>query len=236
MSASAAAVPAGLELLDHLSRVATAASPAARGLLSTATSGLLGRGWLPSLDSLIESTSHALDIAPADLRAELPWLQQSGLLELADNRVVSIGCLFTTRKTGLTLTLDEKHTVALLGPLAALAAPIALAHAGEIHGCCALWPETSLRLMADAEGVHSRDPDGVALFLPQWLPGQTPVEVMAAGVFLTDDDALSQWQSDHGEPSGMPVLGMFFAMAANDLGGKLGQALAPLFSHLPDFD
>ncbi len=236
MSASAAAVPVGLELLDHLCRVAAAASPAARGLISTATSGLLGRGWLPSVDSLIETTSHSLDIAPADLRAELPWLQETGLLEIADNRVLSLGCLFATRKTGLTLALDEKHAVDLLGPLAALAAPIALQHAGEIRGRCAQSPDIAFQLLADEEGVHSRDPASVALFLPAWQPGQRPTQVMAAGVFLADDDALSDWQSRHGEPQGMPVLGMFFAMAAGDLGAKLGAALAPLFNHLPDFD
>ncbi len=234
MSAVVTAVPAGLEVLEHLCRVAAAASPAARGLLSTATSGLIGRGWLPSLDSLIETTSHTLDIPTADLRAELPWLQASGLLEIADSKVISLGCLFTTRKTALTLVLDDRHAIHLLGPLAALAAPIALAHAGEVRGKCAL--AVPLRLLADAEGVHTRDPDGLALFLPAQQPGQTLPEVMAAGVFLADDDALAAWQAQHGEPAGMPVLAMFFAMAAGDLGGKLGRALAPLFSHLPDFD
>ncbi len=236
MSAEPAAVPPGLEVLGHLCRVAAAASPAARGLLSTATSGLLGRGWLPSLDSLLETTSHTLDIAPDLLRAELPCLRASGLLEISENRVMSIGCLFSTRKTGLTLTLDHKHAVDLLGPLAALAAPIALAHAGAIRGHCAQAPDVQLRLMADEEGIHSREPDGVALFLPAWQPGQKPTEVMAAGVFLADDAALADWQAQHGEPAGMPVLSMFFALAAGDLGGQLGRALAPLFSHLPDFD
>ncbi len=233
---TAAAVPAGLELLEHLCRVAANASPAARGLVSTATSGLLGRGWLPSVDSLIETTAHTLDIAPHDLRAELPWLQQSGLLETAENRVISLGCLFATRKTDLTLVLDDKHEVSLLGPLAALAAPIALQHAGVIRGRCALNASVSLRLSADEEGVHTRDPEGVALFLPAWLAVGTPTSAMAAGVFFADDDALADWQTQNGDPAGMPIVSMFFAMAASDLGGKLGQALAPLFSHLPDFD
>jgi hypothetical protein len=126
--------------------------------------------------------------------------------------------------------------VNVLGPLAALAAPIALQHAGEIRGHCAEDPQAALRLIADEEGVHTRDPDGVALFLPAWSPGQSPTEVMSAGVFLADDDALAAWQAAHHEPAGMPVVSMFFAMATADLGVKLGMALAPLFSHLPDFD
>ena len=236
MSASAATVPAGLELLDHLCRVAAVASPAASGLLSTATSGLLGRGWLPSLDSLIDTTAETLDIAPADLRAELPWLCDTGLLDLHENRVIALGCVFSTRPTGLTLTLDDKHAVDLLGPLAALAATIALQHAGQIRGRCALSADVTLRLGADAAGVHTRDPDGVALFFPAWRAGARPTEAMAAGVFMRDDDALAAWQIEHGDPAGLPVLSMFFPLAAADLGGALGRALAPLFSHLPNFD
>ena len=149
---------------------------------------------------------------------------------------MSLGGLFSTSKTGLTLTVEDRHPVDLLGPLAALAAPVALHCAGEMRGRCALTPETSWQLQADEAGIHTRHPASLALFLPAWQPGMRPAEVMASGVFLQDDEALAEWQSQHGEPPGMPVLAMLFAMAAAEIGTQLGGALSPLFSELPNFD
>lgn len=230
------AVPPGLELLQHLKQVAGEASPAARGLLSMATSGLIGRGWLPSLDALLASTAHTLDIPESSLRDTLPWLQERGLLELSDQRILSVGCLFSTKPTPLTLTLADRHEVYLLGPLAALTAPVALQLTGEIRSHCQIFPQIRLRLACDGEGVHTRDPQTLSLFLPAWQPGEAAPSIMARGVLVRDEEALETWQAQHGDPQGMPVTGLLFAMAASDLGVQLGHAMAGLFTELPDFD
>ena len=235
MPPSAAKVPPGLEVLARLHAVLAVASPAARGLLSTATAGLLGRGWLQRPESLVAATAHNLDLDEAAIAAELPWLTESGLLDVQGDRVVSVACLFSARPTGLTLTIAGRHPVDLLGPLAALAVTAALEARGEIRvrNTAGALP---FHLTCDEMGVHAREPDTLALFLPSLPGGASSVAAMAAGQFFADDEALAQWQTDHGDPPGMPVPSMLFGMAAADLGAPLGRALAPVLSHLPDFD
>ncbi len=225
----------GLELLRYWKNTAETLSEPARVLLSYLVSGLIGRGWAHPIEKAMESAGETLDLKPDALKAALAELQAADLLTLDGSRIATLGGLLSTRATGAQLYIDHEHQVHLLGPFAGLAVTIALQKPGEVRVVCSHDRATKLVLVSDINGVVSRDPETVAVFLPSWDGIVSPTAAMAAGGFFADDEALGKWEEEKKDPPGMPLASFMFPMAATDLGQQLGQAMHAILNHLPDF-
>ncbi len=228
--------PPGLELVRHWCHVAAQTTESQRFLLSHLASGLVGRGWLHPLDKLRESAADALGEPVDRVQADLDALIALDLVTVQDGKVTTVGALLAARSTGIDFVLDAQHAVHLVGPLAALAAAVALHRKGEVRGVCTGDGTTRLVLVCDASGIYERRPESIGLFLPAWDGQSSPAAQSAGGGLFRDDDALGRWQEQHGDPPGMPVASFLFPMAAAELGEELGRGLAPLFDRLPDYD
>lgn len=228
--------PPGLELLHYWARAAAATDETCHKLLSSMVSGLVGRGWLASVDRILDAAIDTLDEPRPRLERALYQLVQADLVALDGQKILTLAGMFSTRPTGLSLHIDQEHTVHLLGPLAGLAATVALRRTGQVRGTCKADPKRRIVLACDDTGVHTRDPEGISMFLPVWDGVRAPSFAMAEAGLFGDDEALGHWQEAHGDPPGMPVASAMFPMAASDLGVKLGRSLETLLNHLPDFD
>ena len=228
--------PPGLELLRYWCRVGARTDETCHKLLSYMVSGLVGRGWVQTIDKILDSAVDTLDEPRPRLERALYQLVQADLVVLDGLKVLAMAGLFSTRPTGCVLAVQGDHTVHLLGPMAALAATVALRRTGEVRATCKRDPKRRIVLGCDETGVHTREPEGVCLFLPAWDGVRAPSFAMAEGGLFADDDALGHWQEEHGDPPGMPVASQMFPMAAADLGLQLGRGLEALLNHLPDFD
>lgn len=227
----------GLQLLSYWTAVADEADSDARSLLSFAVSGLITRGWVSPLDATLVAAADGLDLASDRLTAAADSLQQLGLLQVKDGRIATLAGIFSTARTSTTFFMGEDQKVHLLGPLAALAASKALARPGEVFTRCShSEPARRLRLECDESGVHSRTPDSICAFLPAWNGDSHPVGAMRGARVFADDDALAAWQEAHGDPEGMPLMSMMFPIAATELGGQLGAALASLLDRFANFE
>jgi len=228
--------PPGLELLRYWCGAADRTDEVCHKLLSYMVSGLVGRGWLQTIDKSLDAAADTLDEPRSRLERALYQLVQADLVAMDGQKVLALAGLFSTRPTGCLLAVDGDHSVHLLGPMAALAATVALRRTGEVRATCQRDPKRRILLRCDDTGVHSREPEGVCLFLPAWDGARAPSFAMTEGGLFADDDALGRWQEDHGDPPGMPLASQMFPMAAADLGGQLGRGLEALLNHLPDFD
>ncbi len=229
----------GLQLVAFLSWAAEHLDEDQRTLLSYAASSLVNRGWLSPLPKLLEAASDSLGIAPERLGLAQQALADLGLFEVDGERIVSIAAVLATGKTDITYHVKDDHEerVQLTGPLAALGIARGLSRPGEVVAKCRGTDETKTRvtLVCDVSGVHSRKPESVAMFLPDWKGDTPPSAALRGGGLFLDDDALAEWQTRHDDPDGMPLTSMFFPMAATDLGDKLGTALESMLDHVANF-
>ncbi|MCB9739423.1 MAG: hypothetical protein H6747_09150 [Deltaproteobacteria bacterium] len=225
----------GLEPVAWLLQAAREAPEPGRILLSQAASSLVTRGWLPSLDSLIDLAAEHGGVAAAEIHASVPALAGLGLIVVDDGKVLEFAGTFTTRAGTLRYEIAEGGNVHLIGPIAALAVPRGLGRPGRIVGVCAGGGGDAFRLDCDETGIHTRSPETVAMFLPRWDGAMAPGAAISAGALFADDDALSDWQEQSGDPDGMPLASFMFPMATNDLGPQLGAALESLLDRLANF-
>lgn len=241
-SVVAAGAP-GLQLIAWYTWVAAELNEDQRTLLSYAVSRLVNRGWLSPLPKLMGAAAESLGISKERLDAALSVLQGHGLIAADGDRITSLAGVISTSKTSITYFLGEDHAtpVSLVGPLAALGIAHGLNRGGEVVARCAGGPKDGddkaprVTLICDESGIHSRDPESVALFLPSWDGTDGPAAGVAGGGLFLDDDALAAWQTEHDDPDGMPVTSMIFPMATTDLGAKLGKALESMFDHVANF-
>lgn len=228
--------PPGLEIAAYWQSVAQATTDPQRRLLSYMVAALLARGWMLTVDRVVESAAETLGEEPAQVQAELDALVALDLVTLDGNKILALAGLLTTRPGALVFKYDAQHEVGLVGPLAALAVGRALQKTGTVRATCGDDKASKLSLDVDKDGVANRDPDCVCMFLPAWNGEASPTAATAGGVLLRDDDALGRWQEGAGDPDGMPLTSLFFPMAAADLAGQVGAALESVLNHLPDFD
>ena len=241
-TAIAGAAP-GLQLISWYTWVASQLDEDQRTLLSFAVSSLVNRGWLSPLTKLAETAVESLGLSEERVMTALMVLEDHGLLETEDDRIVSLAAVISTTKTDVTYFLGEDHAtpISLVGPIAALGIARALNRGGELVAKCSGTQgdeekaSDRVTLLCDESGIHSRKPESVALFLPSWDGTTSPASAVARGGLFVDDDALPQWQTEHDDPDGMPLTSMFFPMAATDLGDKLGKALESMFDHVANF-
>ncbi len=224
----------GLEAAEWLIAAAAQASPAGRLLLSQAAASLVNRGWISSPDAVVEQVAAHADLHVDRLREEVEQLARSGLLTLFDGKILDIAGCLSARPTAWRFHPEGHSAVHLVGPLAALGVARGLGRPGVFRGRCSGGGDSAptVELHCDSQGVHTRAPETLAMFLPAW-PGTTyPSEAIAAGRIFADDDALSRWQADAQEPPGLPLPSYLFPFAATDLGDRLGAALESIFDAL----
>ncbi len=235
-AAAVKAAPPGLQLAAWLDHVAATLSEEARSLLSYAVSGLVSRGWVSSSDSLLDSAVEAVGEERAKLAAALGELESCGMVQLDAGKFVTLAAVLSTRKTAIAYFMDDEHRVFLTGPMAALAIAQGLGRGGEIFADCTVSdPPRRLKLVCDTHGIHTREPDTIALFLPHWDGDTHPAAAMAGGGIFADDDALSAWQEAHPDADGMPLSSFMFPMAATDLGARTGKALEAVLDRFGAF-
>ncbi|MCO4762894.1 MAG: hypothetical protein KC502_15370 [Myxococcales bacterium] len=228
----------GLQVVAWFSWVAEQLNEDQRTLLSYAVTNLVNRGWLSPLPKLLPAAVDALGLSEDRVNAAWAVLLEHGLIEVDGDRVVTLAAVLATGKSDVNYFIgdDLSDKVALVGPLAALGIARALNRAGEVSAKCSGSTEKArVSLICDENGVHSRKPESVALFLPSWDGTTPPSAAVAGGGLFLDDDALAQWQTTHDDPDGMPLTSMFFPMAVNDLGERLGKALESMFDHVANF-
>ncbi|GEM_PF-3156712 len=220
------AAPPGLQLAAWFDHVSQTLSEPARALLSYAVSGLVSRGWVSSVDKLLESAVESVGESHEKMKAAFDELESCGMVQTENGRFVTLAAVLSMKKTNISYFMDGDHQVHLLGPLAALAVPQGLSRSGEMMADCAQSePSKRLKLVCDESGVHSREPDTIAMFLAHWDGTSHPADAMAAGGLFVDDDALAAWQDKHADVDGMPLSSFMFPMAATDLGARTGKAL-----------
>ncbi len=228
----------GLEAAEWLIAAASQATPAGRLLLSKAAASLVNRGWISSTDAVVEQVAAHADLTVECLRDEVEQLTRSGLLSVVDGKIVDIAACLSARPTLWRFHSDGHAAVHLVGPLAALGVARGLGRPGTVRGRCSGGGDgaTAVELHCDSQGVHSRAPETLAMFLPAWPGATDPSEAIAAGRIFADDDALSRWQAEAAEPPGLPLPSYVFPFAATDLGDRLGAAFESLFDALAIHD
>ncbi len=220
------AAPPGLQLAAWFDHVAATLSEDARTLLSYAVSGLVARGWVSSAEKLLESAVDAIGEDHAKLKAALDELEKAGMVRIEDGKFTSLAAVLSLRKSNISYFMNEDAQVDLLGPLAALAVAKGLGRSGDVMVNCAVSdPPKRLKLSCDDTGVHSREPDTIAMFLPHWDGTTHPADAITAGGLFVDDEALAKWQENNPDIDGMPLSSFMFPMAATDLGAQTGAAL-----------
>ena len=230
-----AAAP-GLQLAAWFDHIAENLSEEARALLSYAVSGLVSRGWVSTPDKLLEAAVDAVGEPSNKLRLALDELERVGMVRVQDGKFTSLAGVLSLRKTRISYFMQGDAQVHLLGPLAALAVSQGLGRPGDVMADCAVSkPRKRLKLSCDATGVHSREPDTIAMFLPHWDGTSHPAEAIAGGGLFVDDDALAQWQEAHADVDGMPLSSFMFPMAATDLGARTGRALEQVLDRFGAF-
>lgn len=220
------AAPPGLQLAAWLDHVAETLSEEARALLSYVVSGLVSRGWVSSASSVLDAAVEAVGEDRAKLTRALDELQSAGMVQIEDDKFITLAAVLCTNRTSIAYFMDEDHRVYLTGPMAALAVARGLGRSGEIMAdCTGSEPARRVRLVCDETGIHTRDPDTIALFLPHWSGDTHPVDAMGGGGIFVDDGALAAWQEAHADVDGLPLSSFMFPMAATDLGARTGKAL-----------
>lgn len=227
--------PAGLEIAHYWRRTVGTLGDPARRLLSYLVSSLMSRGWLASVDKLLDTAADNLHEKRDQVAAEFETLLALDLVSVEAGKVTQLAGLLSTKPTGLIFKYDQQHEVHLLGPLAALAVSHALQKAGEVRAVCQDDPAQRIVLTCDTAGIATRAPETVTLFLPAWDGDLPPAQVARGGGLFRSDEALDLWQQRNGNPAGMPIASMLFPMAAVDLGADLGSTLEAALNHLPDF-
>ena len=233
----------GLQLISWYSWVAKQLDEDQRTLLSYAVSRLVNRGWLSPLPKLTAAAVDSLGLSQDRVGAAVAALVEHGLIEVDGERIKTLAGVISTTKTDVTYFLGEDHAtpISLVGPIAALGIARGLNRGGEVVSKCRSievddkGKKAKVTLECDDTGIHSRNPESVALFLPSWDGSTSPSVAVAGGGLFVDDDALAKWQTAHDDPDGMPLTSMFFPMAATDLGEKLGVALESMFDHVANF-
>jgi hypothetical protein len=226
----------GLQLIPYWASVSEKTGEDARSLLSHIVSGLVSRGWVHPLEKTLELSVDGLGLSADRVQTAAAELDSSGLIQVDDGKIRSLAGLFSTTPTRITYFMEDDLSVHLLGALAALAVPQALGRPGELMADCGhTGSEKRLKLECDEEGVHSRIPETVALFLPDWGGEEHPADIISGGGLFADDEALAAWQAANGEPEGMPLASMMFPMAASELGSQLGNAICPLLDRFANF-
>lgn len=227
--------PPGLEIAHYWRRTATTLTDPSRRLLSYLVSSLLSRGWLGSVENLLDAAADNLHEPRAQVAAEFESLTALDLISVEAGKITQLAGLLSTKPTGITFKFDQQTEVHLLGPLAALAVSHALQKAGVIRAKCGDDPAQRIELTCDVTGIASRSPETVALFLPAWDGEGPPAQAARGGGLFRSDEALDAWQQREGSPQGMPIASMLFPMASVDLGADLGSTLEAALNHLPDF-
>jgi hypothetical protein len=226
----------GTQLIEYWRQVAQAMSEGSRTFLSFAVVGLVSRGWLNPLDKVIEAAIEDLGEKPDVVAKSVEELKSVGALVVDGQRIVLLAGIFFTSKTRMSYFMGDEQKVYLLGPLAGLAVSRALGRPGDVQTACFGSDEkTKLRLSCDENGVHSRSPESVCMFLRDWTGESHPADAIGEGGFFADDDALCAWQENHDEPEGMPLPSMMFSMATTELGDQLGSALETMLDRVANF-
>ncbi len=232
----------GLEPVEWLIYAASAVSEPGRVLLSQAASSLVTRGWLPPLDNLVDIASEHGGIARSDLHASVAELVSLGLLELEDGKITEFAGTFTTRvgtnrpRADLRYLVEGDGEVHLIGPMSILGVARGLGRSGRVVGSCAVGGSAAaITLHCDESGIHSREPDTVAMFLPKWDGAGSLGAAIAGSALFASDDALAAWQEAAGAPDGMPLASFMFPIAATDLGHRLGASLETMLDRLANF-
>jgi len=233
--ASIRKAPPGLEVARFWREAADLTPDSGRRLLSYVAAAFLARGWLQSVDRVLDSAAETLGESADQVRADLDALAALDLLYIEGGKFVTIAGLLSTRPTGIVFKFDAQHEVALAGPLAAVAASRALHRAGSIRALCSHDHSTRIELTCDPTGITERDPEQATLFLPSWSGGEPPSAAAKGGLFGSDE-ALDRWQVAAGNPDGMPVNSFLFGMAVGNLADEVGAPLEAVLNHLPDFD
>lgn len=227
--------PPGLEIAHYWRRTATTLTDPSRRLLSYLVSALLSRGWLGSVENLLDAAADNLHEPRGQLAAEFESLLALDLISVEAGKITQLAGLLSTKPTGITFKFDQQTEVHLLGPLAALAVSHALQKAGVVRAKCGDDATQKIELTCDVTGIASRSPETVALFLPAWDGEGPPAQAARGGGLFRSDEALDAWQQAQGNPQGMPIASMLFPMAAVELGADLGSTLEAALNHLPDF-
>lgn len=227
--------PPGLEIAHYWRRTAVTLSDPSRRLLSYLVSSLVSRGWLGSVEPLLDAAADNLHEPRAQIAGEFESLTALDLIGVESGKITQLAGLLSTKPTGITFKFDQQTEVHLLGPLAALAVAHALQKAGVIRAKCSEDAAQKVELICDVAGIASRSPETVAMFLPAWDGELPPSQAARGGGLFASDEALDRWQQRQGSPLGMPIASMLFPMASVDLGADLGSTLEAVLNHLPDF-
>ena len=227
--------PPGLEIAHYWRRTVITLSDPSRRLLSYLVSSLLSRGWLGSVEPLLDAAADNLHESRADIASEFESLAALDLIGVEGGKITQLAGLLSIKTTGITFKFDNQTEVNLLGPLAALAVAQALQKSGVVRAKCGGDSSQKIELTCDVTGIVSRSPETVALFLPAWDGELPPGQAARGGGLFCSDEALDQWQNSQDNPNGMPIASMLFPMASVDLGADLGSTLEAALNHLPDF-
>ena len=227
---------AGLEFIAWLRWAAETLDEDQRGILSYAASALANRGWLSPLPKFTETSTDALGLSAERVQAAVDHLIKCGLLGVDGERITHIAATISTSRTSITYISEDDgvEPVHLTGPIAVLGIAKGLGRPGKIVATCT-GGDGRVTLLCDESGIHSREPETVAMFLPAWPEGATPIAVASEGGLFADDDALAAWQTDRGEPDGLPLSALFLPLALTDLGEQLGVALESMLDRVANF-
>jgi len=182
------------------------------------------RGWFPELDNV---TSRFDELYGTDeVNSAIEELQNLRLLYLAESRsITSIIGGVTHQKTAHRAMTEDNVAFYLVSALDGLTIAPMLQKSVTIRSKCA-QSDNTIEFTVDAEGnMTETSPNTLTAFIPGWDGTASVPKTLSAGGFFLDDEQLHLWQSERGDPDGMPLT----QDTIRSVGMEMAAALAKIY-------
>lgn len=218
-------VPAAGEMtiISFYRQMGSQLSEASRHLLNLVARSLVERGWIQSLDAIVEQLVEHGDDGDS-VRAAIADLAHRRLLTLdaTNARVTGLLGSVSVARTACRAHLSNGVDIFALGGMDLLSMNTLFAR--SVHSFCQCGQcSADISLTMEDEAVTSVSPSGVAGFQASW-DGEGPLAAVSANSpLLCSDACLSDWQDAHPDVDGLPISADLLlhvgTMMANESGG-----------------
>jgi hypothetical protein len=210
-------------LISFYSTMAQEVGTGGREVLNHIAQALLERGWLPTVDALIEQLSEIRK--EEQTRAILDDLIHRRLVTLDDSgtKVCTFLGSISVDKTPHHARLDSGTDLYFLGAIELLAAgPLFGVKIDATTVCAQTGKPITLSLEDDV--ISAASPSGLAGFQASW-DGKASLEtVYEHSNLFVDDEALDAWVSEHEAVDGLPLSGDLLLFIGMGMAQETGNA------------
>ena len=193
-------------LISFYSQMASELNDGGREVLNHIAQALIERGWLPSVEALIDQLSEirkeeqTREIFNDLVNRRLITLDESG------EKVLTFLGSISTQTTPHHARLDSGSDLYFLGGLELLAAGPLFGLKVEATTVCAQTGE-AISLTIEDDAIAAASPIGLAGFQASWDGKGALEEVYRNSGLFVNDEALDAWVSEHADTDGLPLSG-----------------------------